>query len=210
MRRPAAVLTAAVLALGALTSGCTSEETPGGRGGVGPAKIDVDTPALRALKREAGVEPCRAGKGAPVDGGLPDVTLPCLGGGTSVNLSELRGPMIINLFASWCGPCAKEMPLIQQFHERYGDQVAVLGIDYQDPQVQGAMELVQDSGVTYPLLADPQAALDGTPPFPRLGGLPYWAFVDEDGHFVGKGQYNAFESEQELVDTVEEQLGVDL
>ncbi len=64
------------------------------------------------------------------------------------------------------------MPLLQQFHEEYGDRVGVLGIDWQDPQVESAMaELVVDSGVTYPLLADPDAEL-GTVDGMAVRGLP--------------------------------------
>ena len=92
-----------------------------------------------------------------MDGGLPAVTLPCLGGGSDVDLSTLRGPMVVNLWASWCGPCRTEMPILQGFAEEYDGRVAVLGVDYQDVQPEAALELARDSGVTYPLLADPQA-----------------------------------------------------
>ena len=102
--------------------------------GPGPAKIDVDTPELRELKQEAGVEACAPGAGEPVDGGLPAVTLPCLGGGQEVDLARCAGPLVVNLWASWCGPCRQEMPVLEDFHEQYGDRVPVLGIDSQDPQ----------------------------------------------------------------------------
>ena len=62
------------------------------------------------------------------------MTLPCLGGGPDVELSSLRGPMVINLWQARCGPCRKEMPALEEFHQQYGDQVAVLGIDFNDVQ----------------------------------------------------------------------------
>ena len=152
LRAPVAGLVAGlVLTL----AGCSADSVPA----PGPARIDVDTPQLRELRQEAGVERCVPGTANPVAGGLPDVTLPCLGGGRDVDLAALRGPMIVSLWASWCGPCRHELPVLQQFHERYGDRVAVLGIDYTDPQTVAALELARDSGVTYPLLADPQSAL---------------------------------------------------
>jgi thiol-disulfide isomerase/thioredoxin len=197
-----------VLAFGMLVlSACTSSEPDADRPGA--ARIDVDTPELRQLKQDAGVASCRPGKGEPVDGGLPEVTLPCLGGGPDVDLSTLRGPMVVNLWASWCGPCREEMPVLQSFHEQYADRVAVLGIDYEDPQTLNAMELVRDSGVTYPLLADPQADLSANDPFPVLRGLPFLALVDADGRVVHR-EFVVLESRQQLVELVGEHLGVEL
>ncbi|MGZ5400241.1 MAG: TlpA disulfide reductase family protein [Nocardioides sp.] len=200
--RAAAALVAALLVL----TGCSGAST---LSSPGPARIDVDTPELREMKADAGVEPCRAGDGEPIAGGLPEVTLPCLGGGDDVDLSALRGPMVVNLWASWCGPCREEMPILQAFHERYGDQVPVLGIDYQDQQVTGAMELVSETGVTYPLLADPQSALDGATPFPRMQGLPFLAFVDADGRVVHR-EFVVLESQRQLLDMVDDHLGITL
>jgi len=194
------VLAAAVLVLGACGSG--------GVPGPGAAKIDVDTPQLRQLKQDAGVEACRPGTGSAVDGGLPDVTLPCLGGGKDVSLSSLRGPLVVNLWASWCGPCRKEMPVLEQFHRLYGDRVGVVGVDFEDPQTVSAMTLVQKSRVTYPLLADPQGALAGRAPFPARMGLPLFAFVDANGKVeLAAG---GVDSVDQLVSLVDDHLGLSL
>jgi len=195
---------AAVLAA-LLLAGCSTGATfptPG------PAQIDVDTPELREMKADAGVEPCRPGDGEPVEGGLPEVTLPCLGGGDDVDLSSLRGPLVVNVWASWCGPCRTEMPILQAFHEQYRDQVPILGIDFQDPQVTAAMDLVQETGVTYPLLADPQSALQGAGPFSGQMGLPIFAFVDESGEATVVA--GGIDSVAELGALVEKHLGIDL
>lgn len=194
------MLAAAVLVLGACGSG--------GVPGPGAAKIDVDTPQLRQLKQDAGVEACRPGTGSAVDGGLPDVTLPCLGGGKDVSLSSLRGPLVVNLWASWCGPCRKEMPVLEQFHRLYGDRVGVVGVDFEDPQTVSAMTLVQKSRVTYPLLADPQGALAGRAPFPARMGLPLFAFVDANGKVeLAAG---GVDSVDQLVSLVDDHLGLSL
>jgi thiol-disulfide isomerase/thioredoxin len=198
-----------LLAAGLLLAGCSADRAPDFVSAPGPAKVDVDTPELRAMKHDAGVEPCRPGSGSTVEGGLPEVTLPCFGGGNDVDLSALRGPMVVNIWASWCGPCRHEMPILQSFHEQYAGQVSVLGIDYQDPQTGSAMELVRDSGVTYPLLADPQSDLSGAEPLPILSKLPFLALVDADGRVVHQ-EFVQIESEQELVDLANEHLGTDL
>jgi len=197
-------LLAAVAAAALVLSGCGSASVPSTSG----RSIDVDTPQLRQLKQQAHVEPCRPGAAAPVSGGLPQVTLPCLGGGRSVDLAALRGPLVLNLWASWCAPCRKEMPVLEQFHERYGDRVAVVGVDFQDPQTVSALQLVRRSGVTYPLLADPDGTLQGRTPFPARMGLPLFAFVDEQGHVqLAAG---GVDSVDQLKGLVEQHLGVTL
>ena len=83
-----------------------------------------------------------SGCNEPVDGGLPDLTLPCLGGGPDVDLSSLRGPMVINLWQAFCEPCREEMPALEAFHQQYADQVAVVGIDFNDVNPAGALALL--------------------------------------------------------------------
>jgi thiol-disulfide isomerase/thioredoxin len=189
----------------ATTTGCDADDVPIPN----ETKVDVDTPALRSAKEKAGVEDCVPGSGEPVDGGLPAITLPCLGGGPDVDLATLRGPMVVSLWAQWCGPCRDEMPILQDFHERYADQVAVLGVDYLDMQPGGAMALMDETGATYPSLADPAGELSAQAPFPVLRGLPYLAFVDADGviTYVKPGDVKSL---SELRDLVDQHLGITL
>jgi thiol-disulfide isomerase/thioredoxin len=171
------------------------------------AKIDVDTPRLRQMKEEAGVKPCEPG---PQSGAsdLPAVTLPCFGGGPDVELSSLEGPLVVSLWASWCGPCRKEMPALEAFHQQYGDQVAIIGINRQDPRSEEAMKLVQETGVTYPLLSDPDDELLGAEPFPTMIALPMFAFVSADGSVELVSA--PVDSLDEVVDLVEANTGESL
>ena len=168
--------------------------------------VDVDTPSLRALKARAGVEPCRRGAASPAAHGLPDLTLPCLGGGPPVALSGLRGPLVVNLFAQWCGPCRTELPFYQELHRRAKGTVQVLGVDYLDEQPAGALEVARAAGVTYPLLADPSGRLR---PELRVRGLPGVVLVDRSGAVVDV-EFRVFRSYAELRQLVQHRLGVSL
>jgi thiol-disulfide isomerase/thioredoxin len=197
-------------ALLVLVAACGADE-PAPEAGTTPAatNVDVDTPALRAQKAAAGIADCPepAGEG-PVDGGMPALTLPCLGGGPDVDLSRLRGPLVINLFAQWCGPCREELPFYEQLHE--AGKVTVLGIDYLDTQPAGALQLADATGVTYPLLADPGGLLRA--PF-RVRGLPGVLFVDARGRITndgGRPMFTVIRSYDELTALVREHLGVRL
>ncbi len=198
----AAAVAVAVLAL---TTACDPADVPVPN----ESNVDFDTPALREAQKAAGVADCAPGTAEPVDGGLPAVTLPCLGGGPDVDLSTLRGPMVLSLWAQSCGPCRTEMPILQSFYEQYGEQVTVLGIDYVDTLPGGAIALMDETGARYPSVADIDGALSAQGPFPVIRGLPYLAFVDADG-VVTHIRSGDVKSEQELTVLVEEHLGVSL
>ncbi|MDQ3616363.1 MAG: TlpA family protein disulfide reductase [Actinomycetota bacterium] len=205
--RTAAVLTVVLLALGSACS--AAPQAPSGKGpGPFTVDVDVDTPQLRAIKQKAGVERCQKGERSDVAGeeGLPDLVLACLGGGPDVDLSSLSGPLVINLWASWCGPCRDELPYFQQLNERANGKVKVLGVDYQDTQPEAALELVRETGVTYPLLADPAGEV--RVPF-EVRGLPGVVFVNRKGE-VTHIEYVVARSYGQLRDLVEKHLDVTL
>lgn len=164
--------------------------------------------ALGALVASTTLVGCSVSDAA-TDQRLPDVTVREFSADDEVELAAMRGPLVINLWASYCKPCRREMPVLQAFHERHGDDVEVVGIDYQDPQQDSARQLVEDTGVTYRLLADPLGDLNSADPFPNLMGLPFLALVDEDGTVVFM-EYGEVESVEELEGLVDEHLGLDL
>ncbi len=180
----------------------TQDNPPATDGAAPQSTVEVATPQLRALKKQAGVEGCRPGAGRSE---LPALTLPCLGGGPDVELSSLQGPLVINLFAQWCGPCRAELPYYQQLHDRAGDDLTVIGVDYLDTRPDLALELVRQTGVTYPLLADPSGAL--REPF-GIRGLPGLVLVRADGSV--DVQFRVVRSYAELRDLVAEGLDVPL
>ena len=196
---------AALLAL-SLTA-CSSD---GAGIDVRPPDVEVDTPALREVKDRIGMEDCRPATGAAVAGGLPAVTLPCLGGGPDVELSSLRGPLVINLWQAFCEPCEKEMPALQEFHQQYGDRVPVLGIDFNDVHPEAALALAEETGVTYPSIADPGGELMVEDAFAvARRGLPAFVFVDAEGVVVAQDS-GGVDSVAEIKAKVAEHLGIAL
>lgn len=206
---PAAVVLA--LLAGCSGSGGATEPTESGLNPFSstPPESDVEvvTPELRALKERAGIAPCPKTRPAdPVEDGLPAITLPCLGGGRDVHLAGLSGPIVVNLWASWCAPCREELPILQEYAERAAGRVAVIGVDFMDTRPGAALELARQSGVHYPLVADVDAQL--RQPL-RVQGMPWTVIIDERGRVVHTiaGQIHSVD---DLDAAVEEAVGVSI
>jgi thiol-disulfide isomerase/thioredoxin len=114
---------------------------------------------------------------------------------------------MINVWFSACQPCRREMPALAAFHEQYGDRVPVLGLDLQDTMPGAALELAKRSKVTYPLVADPGGATQGTDLTVR--GAPTFFFLTADGDLKGPVA-GGLDSVDEVVRMVEQQLGIAL
>lgn len=208
-----AIFRAAALVIGAcLLAACGTDAAPAEKptfNGGGPQSGDttVDSAELRAIKREAGIAPCPeiVVRAIKPSNGLPGETLPCLGGGRAINLAATHGlPVVLNLWASWCGPCRRELPHVQRLHERAGDRVRVLGVDYQDNDPKAALQLAAAAGVTYPLLSDPTGQVRAP-----LGvvALPQTIFVDARGSVVAT-ERREIRSYDELAGLVRKHLKV--
>ncbi|MEZ5551764.1 MAG: TlpA disulfide reductase family protein [Pseudomonadales bacterium] len=108
----------------------------------------------------------------------PDFTLKSLEG-SNLRLNEYRGQVVlINFWASWCGPCRQEMPLLDRLHSRYEDTgFAVLGVNVEGV-VEPAMEIVQKTNVTFPILIDDGQRVSE---LYNLQAMPSTVVVDRDG-----------------------------
>lgn len=126
----------------------------------------------------SGCEGFRSGAQAAA-GGLPDVSLPCLGSGPDVDLARLRGPAVVNVWASWCGPCVEELPVMARFAAGTST-VRVLGVDYEDLGRADAVASLSQAGVRYPSVVDSHGHVGpaGVPP------LPSTFLVDSAGKVV--------------------------
>jgi thiol-disulfide isomerase/thioredoxin len=199
--RATSVLLAALLLAGC--GGDPSPSKPTFGGGSEPAGASAEV--LADLKAEAKIRDCPSTEARPtVEDGLPDVELDCLGGGRSVRLSELAGPMVINLWASWCKPCREELPLLARADREYGDRVRILGIDVADAAPEAALRLAGTTGATFPHLADPDSeARAGL----RVVGLPQTIFVDARGRMVYT-ERTPFRSYADVTAAIRRHLGV--
>ena len=117
-------------------------------------------------------------------------------------LAALRGyPVVVNLWASWCGPCRFEFPWFQRTAARYGKRVAFLGVDKQDSD-DAAETFLREEPVPYPSYTDPDEEIAESIDGDATRGLPTTAFYDRDGElaYLKLGPY---EDEAELRADVE-------
>jgi cytochrome c biogenesis protein CcmG, thiol:disulfide interchange protein DsbE len=86
----------------------------------------------------------------------PDISLPAFTGKHTYHLREIRKPVIVNFWASWCEPCHIEAPDLVQIHKHFGDQVEIWGVNATmgDSQEQVAA-FIDKYKITFPVLVDP-------------------------------------------------------
>ena len=188
----------AALLLAGLLAGCTTvgQQAPLHTRGVAPdaASDDATLPC-----------PDQADVTATGNQVLPPLAFDCLGGGT-LNLGRAPGvPTVVNLWASWCGPCRQELPLMQQLSDAAGGQVQVIGVVSKDG-VDQATSFAADAGATFPSAFDGDGEL-----MTKIGiqGLPATYLLDADGAVV-YAKIGVFASYDELRTAVADHLGVQL
>ncbi|MFI7303025.1 TlpA family protein disulfide reductase [Micromonospora aurantiaca] len=148
----------------------------------------------------AAASPTPAGKAG---GQLPDLTLNCFTGGAPVNLRDVKGPAVINVWASWCPPCRKELPAFQRLSERADGRFQVIGVNSRDSRG-GAQSIGEDYGVDFPMLLDQgdafQRALE-------RNAFPLTVLVDADGRIRHTDATGALDDAR-LAALLERHLGV--
>ena len=114
----------------------------------------------------------------------PDFTLDSLDG-KSMRLSDLRGKaVLLNFWATWCGPCKIETPWLVELQNQYGSQgLQVVGVEMGDDGKDEITKFVKDMGVNYPVLIGKEAVGDA---YGGVPALPESFFISRDGKIVDK------------------------
>lgn len=207
----AVVLVSAMVAL----SACASSETAGelvNQPTANPSKTQTQQgelerdPALLALMAEVNLNPCPTPVSNPDAAipGLPDQVFDCLGDTSAISLAEVRGtPMVVNVWASWCPPCIKELPLLEKVSRELKGEVDFIGINIQDDSTK-ALQLMQDFGITYPSVIDQSG--DTRAPL-TIPGPPVTYFVTSDGVISGRWD-GAIPNEKTFNSLLQKHLGI--
>ncbi len=126
----------------------------------------------------------------------PDFTLKSTQG-SNIRLSEHRGEvLLLNFWASWCGPCRQEMPLLDALQQRYGKLgFSVVGVNV-DKDSALADKLLKDIPVTFPVLLDNTGTVSASY---NVSAMPTTVIIDRDGNmrFLHKGYKPGYEQEYE-------------
>ena len=134
---------------------------------------------------------------------LPAVDLVALDDGSARSTADIEGPAVVNLWATWCGPCRQELPAFQEVHEQLGETVHFVGINQMD-SADAVGAYLAEIGVDFEQLLDESGAMSDEL---SVTGLPATAFIAADGTVVEvhQGELTA----DELRELISSDLGVD-
>jgi thiol-disulfide isomerase/thioredoxin len=134
--------------------------------------------------------------------------LPCLGGSTIVDFHQIKGPIVINIWGSWCEGCRQEMPYFVDLYATQSfmqGEVQLLGIDVEENSPNSGPDYIKQSGMSWPHLNDIEdktKAIFGP-------GVPVTWFIDSKGVVVDK-HIGAYQNKKQLFNQVEKAFGVTL
>ena len=117
--------------------------------------------------------------------------------GQSVSLSDFQGkPVLLNFWATWCGPCRMEMPYIQEVYDEWSEQgLVLLAVNIREG-LTTVEEFMRDYNLSFPVLLDMEGNVAEKY---SVGGIPTTYFIDSDG-IIRDMQIGAFRSVAEIED----------
>ncbi len=185
-------------------------ETPPSRKGIGLSGVLLLL-AVAAIALVFGLALARKNQTQPTAGPAPDFTLTTLDGG-QIKLSSLKGRVVVvNFWASWCGPCREEAPVLERVWQQYKDKdVVVVGVAYTDTE-KNAKAYLQEFNNSYPNGLDIGTKISE---MYNIQGVPETFIIDRDGNvarffkvpFVEDAQHN-LDGGKQLTDAIDSVLG---
>jgi len=132
----------------------------------------------------------------------------CLDGSGEIDFHQVKGPLLINVWGSWCEGCKQEMPYFVELYQNpvfKSGEIQILGVNVEEKSRQAAVTYIQKSGMSWPNLEDTSGVSKSI-----FGpGVPVTWFIDKEGKNVGT-KIGAYTNKQQLFDQVEKAFGVKL
>jgi len=133
------------------------------------------------------------------------IELSCLDGAKGASINALHGPMIVNVWGSWCAPCKEEIPIFRSFYKRAKGKLQLVGVDVEEASIKDGQNFVLTHGMTWPNLFDS----DGRSRAYFGMGVPVTWFIAADGTVAYK-KIGVLKNEIELIALTSKYLGVRL
>jgi cytochrome c biogenesis protein CcmG/thiol:disulfide interchange protein DsbE len=137
-----------------------------------------------------------------------ELNFKCLDNLSQINFHTIKGPIVVNVWGSWCEGCRDEMPYFIDLYQRpifKSGQIKLLGVDVEESSPDAAKSFIKAYGMSWPHLVDS----DGRSKSLFGPGVPVTWFIDERGEVVGK-KIGAYLNKEQLFSQVENAFGVKL
>lgn len=154
-------------------------------------------------KQNVSGSPAPSGSDPAIGSVAPEFSLKSVSDGKTITLSSLRGKaVVVNFWATWCGPCKIEMPWLVDLQKKYGDQgLQIVGITKEDYDEAVIAKFTKKMGVNYTVLVGNQQVIDL---YGGVGGLPTSFFVNRSGKVVH--EIVGLDSESKFEDAIKKAL----
>ena len=180
MNKKTLLILCLVLALVLIGAGALYNSLAGSVQLGGLATTPPETQAPTEIPGEQSTEPAETHPTEPPANIAPDFTMLDMDGNEVTLASFFGKPIVLNFWASWCGPCKMEMPEIQKFYDKYGQQIHFLLVSV-DESLDAAKTLISDSGYTFPVYFDTTSV--GAYTY-GASSIPLTFFIDAEGNLT--------------------------
>jgi thiol-disulfide isomerase/thioredoxin len=137
-----------------------------------------------------------------------ELKMSCIDGSSEINYHSIKGPIIINVWASWCTGCKEEMPYFVDLYANpifKSGEIKLLGIDVDEKNTDSGPNFIKSHGMSWPHLED----TDGRSKLVFGPGVPVTYFLDKSGEVIHK-HIGAYRSKSQLYEAVEKYFEVKL